>query len=273
MDLFRELLAAEPAERTQMLTNRPPATRQLILRKVREYASMKPDQRELRLRATELRWYLLPLMSTAATNRGPELAVIPADHRQLVVDRLREWDKLSPAAQKALLDNEATLTYFSELNAGGKPENVPATGRKKLEEGIAGWNALPLDQRRKIAQQFNQYFALTAEEKTKALQTLSEPERRQIDKTLKSFETLPPAQRAQCIHSFEKFAGLSAEERRQFLKNAERWKRLSPDERQSWRELVARLSLEPPPFPPRPPPLPIPNRSRSATGQPMATNH
>jgi len=51
-----------PAERNHSLTNRTPEARARILAKVREYQVLGPDERELRLRATELRWYLTPLL-------------------------------------------------------------------------------------------------------------------------------------------------------------------------------------------------------------------
>ena len=53
VDFFRQLLAMSPAERNQSLTNRSPEIRARILAKVREYQALGPDERELRLRATE----------------------------------------------------------------------------------------------------------------------------------------------------------------------------------------------------------------------------
>jgi len=49
---FRELLAMNPGERIQALTNRTPELRSQILAKVREYESLKAEERELRLRVT-----------------------------------------------------------------------------------------------------------------------------------------------------------------------------------------------------------------------------
>ena len=115
ISFFRELLAMNPAERKQALTNRSPEVRSSILAKVREYESLKPDERELRLRVTELRWYLRPLMTAPATNRAAQLAMIPGRNRKLVEDRLREWDKLPPEVQKELLANEATIRYLTEI--------------------------------------------------------------------------------------------------------------------------------------------------------------
>src|ERR1019366_3696650 len=54
---FRQLLGMTPPERANYLTNRPPEIRERILAKAREYLTLDPNERELRLRATELRWY------------------------------------------------------------------------------------------------------------------------------------------------------------------------------------------------------------------------
>jgi hypothetical protein len=261
--LFRELLAASSsAELDKLMAGRSPETRKLILAKMREYKSMKADQRELRLRVTELRWYLLPLMNRPATNRVELLSRIPAEDRAPVEERLREWDKLPADVQKQLLENEATIRYFTEVQCGTNAvSNLTPARREKLQEGIDKWNRLPEDQRLSLAYRFNQVFDLSPREKDAALRTLSEPERRQIERTLEAFGNLQPSQRAQCIRSFEKFASLSLEERQQFLKNAERWKVMTPEQRQAWRDLVSRAPLLPSVsarvrFPP-PPPLPV----------------
>ena len=70
VDVFRQLLAMNPIERRQSLTNRPVDVQKQILAKLREYQLLKPEEQELRLRATELQWYLLPLMSVPRTNRA-----------------------------------------------------------------------------------------------------------------------------------------------------------------------------------------------------------
>jgi hypothetical protein len=274
VDLFRELLSMTPAERSHFLAGRSPENRKLIMAKVREYQSLKPDVRELRLRVTELRWYLWPLMTMDPTNRAPLLARVPAADLKLIQDRLRQWDILPPDLQKQLLENEATVRYFTELQEQKERSSadISPARRGKLEAGIREWQALPERDRQNIADRFNQFFGLNDREKEASLQTLSEQERRQIEKTLRNFSELSPMQRAQCIRSFEKFAGLTIEERQQFLKNAERWKLMTPDDRQAWRDVVSRV----PPFPmppsmamPPKPPLPAQRRNVSPA---VATN-
>ena len=87
VEFFRELLAMNFAERSKALADRPPETRKQILSKVREYEAMKPNARELRLRATELRWYMLRLMRISPTNRIAQLErVCSAQHFEIERD-------------------------------------------------------------------------------------------------------------------------------------------------------------------------------------------
>jgi len=262
VEVFRTLLAMSAVERYQFLTNRPVENQRRIVAKIREYESLPPDEREVRLRVTELRWYLLPLMSSPATNRAEALNAIPPEMHRLVEERLREWDILPPPLKRELLDNESAIRFFTETDAASatrstnRLDTLPAAQRETLETGLAQWQRMPEDQRQRMIKQFDRFFGLTPREKEHALKTLSEAERQQIDKTLKNFASLPPAHRSQAIRSFEKFASLSPEERQLFLKNAERWEQMTPAERQSWRNLVTTLTMLPVPptrFAPRPP--------------------
>ena len=69
VEVFRRLLAMTPAEQKQFVAGREPEQQRRILAKLREYESLRPNQRELRLRATELQWYLTPLLSVPSANR------------------------------------------------------------------------------------------------------------------------------------------------------------------------------------------------------------
>ncbi len=279
VDFFRDLLAMNGVERRDALTNRSPESRKIIMAKLREYAALSPNERELRLQATELRWYLWPMMKTPATNRAAQVSGIPAAPRALVESRLKEWDELSSDVRKDLLENEATLKFFTEIHGlnstqlQAMQERMTPAERQKLQEGIDRWNRLGDGQRRNLGERFNQFFELTDREQDRALNTLSTAERRQIETTLRSFGKLPADERAECIRSFEKFASLNLIQRQLFLKSAERWKVMTPNERQAWRELVNKVpsAVSPPPLPPEPPPLPL-VRNAGNSVQPVATN-
>ena len=243
VESFRVLLALPTSERKQYLTNRPVDVQKRLVEKVREYQALTPEERELRLTTTELRWYLLPLMSAPGSNRPAQLALIPPGPRELVATRLEQWDQLTPPVQQQLLTNHPTAGYFIG-GESGSPLPVP-----------------PSEQiRRKLQGRFNRLLELTAGEKDKVLRSLSEAERRQMEKTLAAYEKLSPGQRQQCLRSFTQFATMSPAERQEFLKNAERWSQMSPAERQAWRELVSTAPIKPslPILKLRTPPLPQP---------------
>src|SRR5882672_11048559 len=159
VDFFRQLLAMSPAERNHSLTNRTPEARARILAKVREYQVLGPDERELRLRATELRWYLTPLLRTAPSDREASLPQVPENLRGLVKSRLIQWDILPPPLQQEFLANDKTLHYFTRV----EPTN----------------NSTASSAQQKLSKQFNQFFELTPKEKQQTLNTLSEAERAQ----------------------------------------------------------------------------------------------
>jgi hypothetical protein len=257
--LFRQLLAMRSDEREIFLTNRPPEIRRRILVKVNEYEALDPDTRELRLRATELRWYLMPLLHEPPADRAARLARVPDDIRELVEARLNEWIILPPPLQQEFLENEHTLRYFASVDVSSSPPENAGRGPGDGEQ--ARWHALSRTQRRQITSEFNQFFELTPREKQKALGTLSDVERQQMEKTLQAFGKLPPEQRDECVRAFAKFAGMNAAERAEFLKNAGRWSQMPPAERQAWRDLVVNVP-EWPPMPPGfiapPPPPPLP---------------
>jgi len=252
VNFFRQLLAMSPKERVESLTNRPPEIRALILAKVLEYQVLGPDERELRLRATELRWYLTPLLRAPPASREARLAQVPEELRGLVKTRLGQWDILPPPLQSEFLANDKMLHYFAGVEATNKPAITP--------------------EQQTLTEQFNRFFELTAVEKNAALKTLSAAERNQMEKTLKSFEQLPPQQRLLCLRNYAKFTDMSAAERAEFLKNADRWSQLSPKERQAWRDLVAHVPQWPP-MPPVPvPPNLVPHVPASISRASMATN-
>jgi predicted Fe-S protein YdhL (DUF1289 family) len=254
VDYFRKLLAMSPKERQMALAHKSATVRERIMAKVKEYAALDPDERELRLRATELRWYLMPILQAPPEQRSAQLALVPADIRDLVQSRVMDWEILPPPLQQEFLDNEHIAGYFAALsttNNNSDESSAPSDAEQ------ARWNAYSDTERQAMITQFNAFFDLSAREKQKALGELTDSERAQMQNTLQAFAKLPMNQRVECIHAFGKFANMSRADRAEFLKNAERWSKMTPSERQGWRDLVAHV----PEWPPLPtdaimPPLP-----------------
>jgi len=263
---FRELLNMDPEERAKALADRREETRKRILAKIREYQSLKPDERELRLKVTELGYYLRPLMQAPATNREAQLAVIPEGYRELVQVRLEKWDSLSPATQKRLLLNDAAIRAMTEMT-NSVSTNVMRIRTVMLQQTIKNWNRLPPNERQELTNRFDDFFQLKPSEVQKAVRMLSPGERTQITATLQKFGNLTPNQRAQCIQSFERLAAMSENERQQFFRNAERWEMMTPKEREEWRKLIETApSL--PAYPRLPHVRPVSDKVHSITNSP-----
>lgn len=259
---FRGWLHLSEPDRHQALSDRPEPMRAVLLAKLAEYDAMDPTRRELRLRATELQYYLRPLLRLSATERAASLDHVPAEFRPLIDDRLSQWDAIDTATRQELTRNSWAIRYFVRLETGTEAEQaalrseLPPERRAQFESELARWKSLPANQRHEITRAFHRFFELPAEAQQRALDNLPESERRQIQATLRAFGQLAPAQRQVCLDSFRKFAGLTPSERADFLRNADRWKEMSPEDRATWRRLVTQLP--PMPRPPVPtPPSPI----------------
>jgi hypothetical protein len=243
MDYFRHLLAMSPQQRQAFLAAKPPAVRQRLLAKVNEYAALDPTDCEMRLRATELRLYLLPLLRASPEDRPAQLALVPDNIRDVVNARLMQWEILPPNLQHEFLENEHILGYFSGLNTTNTSAD-DSTAPSDAER--SHWDALPDGERSAMLGQFNQFFALSPVQKQQAIGGLPGTERTQMEKAMQAFDKMPEPQRSECIRAYAKFASLTPLQRRMFLKNAERWSQMSPAERKAWGDLAEHVPQWPP---------------------------
>lgn len=257
---FRELLETNQQAREKILSEKPPEQRKLIEAKISEYQSLPPDQRQLRLFMTELRWYLITVLKTDATIREQVIEQIPLEYKNLIKERLVHWQKLPPDIQKELLENELALHFILRITNAPAPEQQKVLSslnpqqQARILEILKDWNKMP-DQRKKIIMEnFRRLFELSESEQESALKILPPAERLRMENTLKAFSNLPKEEKERCIQSFKKFATMDEKERDQFLKNAMRWIEMSPEERKAWRDLVRSMqSRQIPELPPLPP--------------------
>lgn len=254
VEYFRKLLAMSPEQLQKTLANKPLQIRERILAKVNEYAAMDPDDREVRLRATELRWYMAPLLEAPPAQLKSRLDNVPSDIRNLVRSRIMQWELLPPALQQEFLENESIAGYFADVNSTNRDSTEPALSNADQSR----WNKYTAMQRQGMIAEFNGFFNLSASEKQAALGALTDIERKEMEQTLQAFGKMPMRQRVECIRAFGKFSSMTSEERAEFLKNAQRWSKMTPSERQAWRDLVAHVPQWPPLPPAIMPPMPHP---------------
>src|SRR6185503_6375869 len=255
---FRRLLDSPAAEREQLLASKSPEQRRVLTNSVRIYLDLSPDERESRLRAIELRFYLSPLLRLPATNRALIFQTVPETFRPLVQERLDYWDGLSPEMRQQLLDSDRLIRVGPSAILMSPPPNRSVRGYSSnqldaMDAAARQWHLYPSAKREEIVETFRRLYQVTPQEKNKTLSLLplTEAERAQIEKSLEKFFKLNSVEQKLVVKSFTKFATLSPEERRQFLRNAEAWQKMSTEDRERWRYLVNNL----PPLPPLPPGL------------------
>jgi len=264
VETLRQLLAKNPAEREAALAGKPEKLRDYLRGRLRELDALNPTERQLQLRLLQLRFYLVPLLKTAPTNRAEALLLVPAADRHLVQERLREWDALTPDQQKEVLQNEGALRFFPRFGISTQAPPPQASRelsgpqRQQLEEDLARWRELSAGRQEEIYGRFQQFFELSEQQQAKALSALPQSEFVRARRMVAAFGKLPPAQRAKCLAAFHRFASMTMEERKKFLDNAGQWEAMSLEERRAWRQLMAELPPSPPGLSPTPPLPPSP---------------
>ncbi|MBM3879582.1 MAG: DUF3106 domain-containing protein [Verrucomicrobia bacterium] len=265
VDTFRQLLAMAPAQREHALADKPEDHRAYLRDRLQEFDSVSPAERELRLRLLQLRFFLLPLLRLAPADRAESLRLVPASDRELILDRLREWDRLPAEHQREFLENESRLRWFPKFEASSPTEQqamlrvLPAERRTQIQADLARWWKVPADQRQRLSRHFTLFLELSDSEKQAALRRLSSPERSHLAQTLSAFASLPPDQRAKCIEAFNRFLDMNEVDQARFLQKAARWDLMTPAERRAWREFVAKVPPLPPGLGPTPPLPPTPS--------------
>jgi len=254
-EVFRQLLAASPAEQERILASRSPGARALLESNLRRYEAMPADERERHLRTLELRWYLLSLMQVGASNRLARLAPLPRADRMLIANRLMYWDLLPSELQKEVLTNEMAIRIAVPSQFGvplpfTSLTNLPPQQRQKIEADVARWKSLPTNEQQRIYWHFKQLFELPDARSLAATSATNLAARPPADQSLAAFKKLPPAEQAVYLGNFQKYLDLPPDQREQFEQGARRWQAMSEPEREQWRQAVKRR----PPFPLPPPP-------------------
>jgi hypothetical protein len=255
VEFFRQLLSAIPAERDRLLAGKSQQQRRVIRAKIQEYAILPPPVREWRLKATELRYYLVPLMSRPPDERGDLIRVVPSADRTLVEARLRQWDALPEAERESMLNSQIALRYLARPPQAPDhtANSVSDTESRKLEMTVANWSRLSGAEKESITRRFNSFFSLSHGERQKTISLFTGRELAQLRSTVSSFENLSTSERQKCLHAVKQISQMTQEERVLFLKNVERWKSLDEKDRQQWRTLVAKVPPLPPGFSPQHP--------------------
>lgn len=257
IDLFRRLLATNVTGRDQFMSGKSAAMRQYLESRIHEFEVMPADERNAKLQALELRWYMPRVMKLKPAERASRFETVPEPIRSIIRQRLLQWDILPPQLQQEVLDNETAIRFFERPERAGGSEGVlgaMSTGqRSDLEKRYAEWMMLPETKRQEIVRRFDELVGMPEAARSNALVRITEADYAQMQQTLSQFNALSKEQRAQAIQGFLKFAELSPAEQAAFLRTAQRWRTMSEKDRELWRDVVTRAQAvrtnAPPPMP------------------------
>lgn len=256
--VFRGLLAMRTDARVAALSTKPEQLRAVLTTRLRDYDALPPVEREARLRATELRYYLNPLLTALPATRGPQLATVPESFRSLVEERLTIWDKFPAEIQREILLDERLRQAMTRPAVGGAFPPLPPGLEPKVPANLTQWQTLDPRQREQLLDNFTHYFRLDERGRTRVVAALPEPKRAEAARTLNQFEHLSAEERAACLTALKKLGEMTPQQQAQFYSNAEKWKQMPEEERARWRKVVIEFPPLPPgagPQPPRPPGL------------------
>ena len=184
VDEFRRVLHQSNQIQENYLAKYPEGKRIVLKAKLKEYASFSEIERNARLGALQLRFYLEPLMALPHSERTPALAKVPLEFRKNVEARLQEWDLLPPPLQQEVIESETLRRHFVRIEFASSAarkailEKMTASERVKVEEGFGHWRGLPASEREKMAARFERFFEMKDTEKEKTLQDFSAEERK-----------------------------------------------------------------------------------------------
>src|SRR3954469_21334365 len=109
---FRAWLTNSPDVRKVALARRSPESRRKLEQKIEEYSALAPADRERRLTATELQWYVSQLVRISPdAKRDAALRQVPVLWQPMVMERLATWDKMSPDLQQEALAHQLVMEY------------------------------------------------------------------------------------------------------------------------------------------------------------------
>ncbi|MGB0583079.1 MAG: hypothetical protein ACPGVU_25625 [Limisphaerales bacterium] len=258
LEAFRKLLDMKPNERTAELAKRSERSAEKLARKLAEYEAMEPGLRELRLQATELRYYLYPMFMHSKEQREIRLQHMPQKFAPLIRVRLEKWDQLPAEMKNDIQKNQwmmhAVLRYGPKFASIALASKLSPSLNRNAEEHIKAWQSLDPQKQRDLMNKFNSFFSLHPGEQEQVIARLPDYQRAKVFTTLGDIQRLPEDSRRECMSALQRFIAMDAKQRMAFFHNAEQWRKLSEVEKKSWRTVVKQFAKptfsETPPLPP-----------------------
>ena len=260
VEKFRLLLEASSSELNSELDTYPEETRSRIRLKITEYRKLSVEKRRQKLVATELRWYLPPLLNVDQETRDLHLKKLEPILANVIYQRLLTWDTLPEDLKSSSSKSSLIIGHLSKAPSLNPPlPNPSASGTLASAAQPSSQNtpslpgapgnsgsvkaSNPVSEER--LQRLQAYFGMSQEAKNATLKDASLMSDSIFMSRLNWLETMPEQLWERVLSHLIRFQELSAEEKKAFGQSIKTWNRLPQAEKQAMRNLVKRT----PPFP------------------------
>ena len=246
---FQELWKLDAGGREAALTGKTEWQQRYLRERLAEFDTLAPTEREVRLRLMELRYYLLMLVRTPPDQRTERLKEVPAKDRDLLAERLQDWERLPANQQKELIENETMLSHLSWFETGSAEQREaslrawsPQT-RQEFEADLYRWRGLQQAERERMTRNFNRFFDLSNRQKQEStLDRVSEADRANVSVPWPRLNNCldRPVQvprGAQSVRWNDGGRTIPVS-----LQNAARWQSMSPEEKRVWRQVATHIN-------------------------------
>ncbi len=237
---FRQLLELNTQQREAIILRQEPSTRRILERKLEEYASLSEGEKEFRLFATELHFYLEPMIG-----RDSSIEKIPADRiPDSIIPHLRTamdfWNQLPVSQRDLLLSKKKAITYLITLTYSSA--RLSAIVPEQSDE----WESL------------NRFLALSLDKQKAFLNSYGLAGNTRIVQVLEKMASLSADQRDRSVHALTCYLSFPPAMKDRFMDGVHTWNSMKPTERTVWRQIADRY--------PRVKPAPLPFSTQTAEG-------
>lgn len=257
---FRTILNWSPEERSQFVKKQPANVQRILERKIMEYEALSESQREFRLIATELHFYLDPLLVGNRNIDPSAVQEVPPHLRKYIDQSVGFWNRIKPAHRDLLLAKKEAVSYLISISS--RLYDLEKLMPKPAPEWDNLYNFLQLPHNKQLS------FM-------KAYQIKPSIE---MEKLLVAFQGLEDEEKRNCAHAFVCYLSFPNNLKTQFVDGLAEWSQKKPSERSIWREIASKYPrIRPVPVPPGSninqqaqiyPPFPVEKQSSSRAWSP-----
>nr|MBI1231025.1 hypothetical protein [Cytophagales bacterium] len=220
---FRFILNLSSEDLEKYIVRQKPHVQAILRKKVEEYASLSIAEKDFRLRATELHYYLDSLLEHNSTVSLASLPPLPESLREEIMRAVHFWNNLSNAQRDLLFTKKATISYLVSLsseNAPPMPVNRPAMSSE--------WANL------------YHFLQLPYEKQKDFLGSHKLNKAPKMQKVLEAFSKMSMDEKERSANALVCFLSFPRDLQDRVSDGLTHWNSLDPSERTVWREIAGR---------------------------------